>query len=59
MFLDATVIETFIVGREALTSRLYNVAPGQTELQIELHAGESMKVKHWPMQAISSDRLTT
>jgi hypothetical protein len=47
------------VGREVLTSRLYNVAPGRTELQVELHAGEGIQVKHWPMQAISADRLTT
>jgi beta-fructofuranosidase len=35
IFLDASVIETFIVGREAFTSRVYNVAPGKTELQVE------------------------
>ena len=59
IFLDASVIETFIVEREALTSRVYNVAPGKTELQIALQAGESFEVKHWPLEAISSDRLTT
>ena len=59
IFLDASVIETFIVGREALTSRIYNVAPGKTELQIELQTGENIEVKHWQLEAISSDRLTT
>ena len=59
IFVDASVIETFVVGREALTSRVYNVAPGKTEIQIELLKGESVEVKHWALQAISSDRLTT
>jgi beta-fructofuranosidase len=59
IFLDASVIETFIVGREALTSRVYNVAPGKTELQIELLKGQSIEVKRWPLQTISPDRLTT
>jgi len=34
IFLDASVIETFVVGRESLTSRVYSLAPGKTELQI-------------------------
>ncbi|HET6168530.1 MAG TPA: glycoside hydrolase family 32 protein [Terracidiphilus sp.] len=59
IFLDASVIETFILGREAITSRVYNVAPGKTELHIELLKGESVQVKHWPLQAISRDRLTS
>jgi beta-fructofuranosidase len=64
IILDASVIETFIVGREALTSRVYNVAPGKTTLQIESLnaasiAGASIAVKHWALQAISPDRLTT
>jgi len=59
IFVDASVIETFIVGREAITSRVYSVAPGKTELQIELMKGESLEVKHWPLEAISRDRLTT
>ena len=59
IFLDASVIETFIVGREALTSRVYNVAPGKTELQIELLKGQNLEMKHWALQTISPDRLTT
>ena len=58
IFLDASVIETFVVGREALTSRVYNVAPGKTEMQIEVVEGEGLTVKHWPLEAISRDRLT-
>ena len=49
IFLDASVIETFIVGREAITSRVYNVVPGKTELQIELQKGENIEVKHWQL----------
>ena len=59
IFIDASVVETFVVGREALTSRVYNVAPGKTELEIELMSGNSVQVAHWPLQAISPDRLTT
>ena len=59
VFLDASVIESFIVGREALTSRVYNVAPGETEIEIELVAGQSVELTRWPLDAISRDRLTT
>ena len=59
IFIDGSVIESFIVGREVLTSRVYNVAPGKTELEIELIKGRSVDVKQWPLEAISRDRLTT
>jgi beta-fructofuranosidase len=59
VFMDASVIETFIVGREALTSRVYNVAPGKTELEIVLLKGQSIEVKQWPLEAISLDRMTS
>ena len=59
IFFDASVIETFIVGREAITSRVYNVVPGKTELHIALLKGENVQVKHWPLQAITRDRLTS
>jgi sucrose-6-phosphate hydrolase SacC (GH32 family) len=59
IFIDASLIETFIAGREALTSRVYTLAPGKTDLQIELIAGTSLKLTQWPLDAISSDRLTT
>ena len=59
VFLDASVIESFIVGREALTSRVYKVAPGETEIEIELLTGQSVTIKQWPFDAISRDRLTT
>lgn len=59
IFLDASVIETFLVGREVLTSRVYDVAPEKTELEIELLKGQSAEVKQWALEAISKDRLTT
>jgi beta-fructofuranosidase len=59
IFIDASVIESFIAGREALTSRVYNVAPGSTALEISLLRGQGAEVKQWPLEAISPDRLTT
>jgi beta-fructofuranosidase len=59
IFIDGSVIESFIAGREALTSRVYDIAPNSTELQIELVKGRSVKLSQWPLQAISPDRLTT
>jgi beta-fructofuranosidase len=59
MFIDGSVIESFFGGREALTSRVYNVAPGETELEIELLKGDELEVRQWALKAISPDRLTT
>lgn len=57
--IDGSVIESFIADREALTSRVYNVSPGSTDLQIELVKGQTLKVRQWPLAAISPDRMTT
>jgi beta-fructofuranosidase len=59
IFLDCSIIESFVAGREALTSRVYDVSPGSTELLIELLKGQSLKLRQWPLTAISPDRLTT
>jgi beta-fructofuranosidase len=59
IFIDASVIESFIAGRKALTSRVYTLQPGKTELQIERIAGTSLTVKQWPLASISPDRMTT
>ena len=59
IFIDASVIESFVVGREVLTSRVYNIAPEKTEIEIELLKGTSLEVKQWPIETISKDRLTT
>ena len=59
MFLDASVVECFIGGREALTSRVYAVKPGETELVVETSSAKKMDVSLWPLEAISKDRLTS
>ena len=59
IFIDGSVIESFIAGREALTGRVYNLSPGSTKLQIELVKGQNLKLSQWPLTAISPDRLTT
>lgn len=58
IFLDGSVIETFIGGREAITSRVYTVKPGATELIVETSGPKSIDVQSWPLRAISPDRLT-
>jgi beta-fructofuranosidase len=59
IFMDGSLIESFIAGREALTSRVYILELGKTELQIELVMGTSLTLKQWPLATISPDRMTT
>ena len=59
MFLDGSVIESFIGGREALTSRVYGLNPGKAELEVSLAGPGHSELQFWPLQPISSDRLTT
>jgi|CZKL01.1.fsa_nt_gi beta-fructofuranosidase len=59
MFLDGSVIESFIGGREALTSRVYTLKPGETELEVELVGKGGLKLELWTLNAISQNRLTT
>jgi beta-fructofuranosidase len=59
IFIDGSVIESFIAGQEALTSRVYNLAPHKTELELSLQGAGALDVTQWPLQTISSDRLTT
>ncbi|HUN84368.1 MAG TPA: glycoside hydrolase family 32 protein [Terracidiphilus sp.] len=59
IFLDASVIETFIGEQEAITSRVYSLNPGETELEIAIIGVKSLEVSRWPLEAISPDRLTT
>ncbi len=59
IFMDGSVIESFIAGRECLTSRVYNLAPNETELELFLQSAGGLEVTQWPLQAISPDRLTT
>ena len=59
MFLDGSIIESFIGGREAITSRVYDLKPGDTQLEIALTGEHSGMLSHWPLNTISTDRLTT
>ncbi|HLY41362.1 MAG TPA: glycoside hydrolase family 32 protein [Terracidiphilus sp.] len=58
MFLDGSVLECFIGGREAITSRVYSVVPSATEIEITT-GSKSAEVSLWPLESISPDRLTT
>ncbi|HEY6491133.1 MAG: glycoside hydrolase family 32 protein [Terracidiphilus sp.] len=58
LFLDGSVIESFLGGREALTSRVYSIRPGDTTLEVTV-TGKSLALSHWPLTTISPDRLTT
>jgi beta-fructofuranosidase len=59
MFLDGSVIESFIGGREAITSRVYDLKVGDTQLEIAFTGKQSRMLSHWPLNTISTDRLTT
>ena len=58
LFLDGSVIESFIGGREALTSRVYTLKPDATELEITTTDSKPRHAELWPLNAISKDRLT-
>jgi len=59
IFIDGSVIESFIAGRECLTSRVYNLTSNETELEIFPQGAPGLDVTQWPLEAISPDRLTT
>jgi beta-fructofuranosidase len=59
MFLDGSVIESFIGGREALTSRVYGLEPNRAELEVSITGRATTALEFWPLKAISPDRLTT
>jgi beta-fructofuranosidase len=59
VFFDGSVIESFIGGREVVTSRVYSLGPNQTELEVAILGRNRVAISHWPLAAISPDRLTT
>ena len=59
LFLDGSVIETFIGGREALTSRVYGLKPSDTELEVSRTGPGHTELQLWPLQPITANRLTT
>jgi beta-fructofuranosidase len=58
LFLDGSVIESFIGGREAMVSRVYALQPGESEFEFSFTGGKNILFSHWPLEAISPDRLT-
>jgi hypothetical protein len=58
VFLDGSVIESFIGGREAITSRAYTLKPNETTLEIEISGPAHATIETWPLKAISPDRMT-
>ena len=59
IFLDGSVVESFVAGKDAITSRIYGLKPGATELAVGLVGRGSVELTHWPLDAISPDRLTS
>ena len=59
LFLDGSVLESFIGGREALTSRVYTLKPNATELEISTTGAKPLYIELWPMNSISANRMTT
>ncbi|MGB8260177.1 MAG: glycoside hydrolase family 32 protein, partial [Terracidiphilus sp.] len=58
LFLDGSVIESFVGGREALTSRVYGLRSGETELEVAIAGKAGSELELWPLAAISTNRLT-
>ncbi len=59
-FLDGSVVECFINGQAALTTRTY--VPSRGKLRFELAAASNdsiVSLNIWPIRPISADRLTT
>jgi beta-fructofuranosidase len=59
IFLDGSAIEAFVGGREAVTSRVYGLKPGEVELEVTTAGDGSIAMEMWELAAISPDRLTT
>jgi beta-fructofuranosidase len=59
LFLDGSVTEAIIGGREAMVSRVYALRPGESEFEFSFTGGKNVPFSHWPLAAISPDRLTT
>jgi hypothetical protein len=59
MLLVGSVVEWFVGGREALTSRVYGLKAGETEIEVSVKGKSKVDVRTWPLRAISGDRLTS
>ena len=59
VFVDNSVIESFIGGQEVISSRSYSLAPGETEVEVSIAGMGRIEVDLCPLQATSKDRLAT
>ena len=59
LFLDASVIETIVGGRQAITSRCYQFKPGATVLEVSAEGKGGTEFTRWPLRPISPNRMTT
>jgi beta-fructofuranosidase len=59
MLIDGSVVESLIGNREALTSRVYGLKPGEATLEVSLKGEGHIETQTWPLKAISADRLTS
>jgi beta-fructofuranosidase len=58
MWLDGSAIESLVCGKEAITSRVYGMKPGKTEIEVLMRGKGEVELVQWPLGAISGDRLT-
>jgi len=58
IFMDGSVIEVFVANRQAHTARVYSL-DRSTPITTVSVSGALTDVQLWPIQPISSDRLTT
>ena len=59
IFIDNSIIESFIGGREVITSRSYSLAPGETEVEVSIAGKGRIEIDLCSLLAISKDRLAT
>ena len=60
LYLDGSVVEVFLGGSQAITSRVYGLRPAETEIEVTGDKAHSWaRILFWPMKPISPDRLTT
>jgi hypothetical protein len=59
VFIDHSVIESFIGGQEVITSRSYSLAPDETEVEVSIVGKGRIEVDLCPLHATSKDRLAT
>jgi beta-fructofuranosidase len=59
LFIDCSVIECFFGQSEALTSRVYGLAPGESEMELQLTGPGIAQCELWTLKPISPDKLSS